>query len=488
LSDNALKRPLQYSLRQFSSTRTNDFQQSQTKSLPVHVTAVDKDFVTVAFEPTNGIWTLPTIKVPQSSVSPYVREPTQVGDKGYVVPSDYYLGGVTGEGGGDANFGPRGNLTPLSYQPVSRKTYESRDYNQLTLYGGPNGVKIIQNQQPTSSTPNPPTKGIASLIPKAIMMIDQLGNISHSALKGIQQISDNLLGSLPIPSSWKGIVHIAEGILHIASSTFPTSVTGGATGGITHLTDKGITHVADNALGGLSIPSSASGILHLAEQAITHTSLGGTITHGAIGGAINLVTSSMLHVGAPSAAYQFDATTPPTPSLPTTLNLIGSLISSLNISAGGNISASGIISAGGGIFSQGGYVGNSVGGSIPAGYIGEVISANNTTGVNLPNGTTNAVSSIVLTPGNWEIQGEIWFAGTLTIAMAAINITIAIPGVSSIATARTQVQPTTSPSIIPLRTCYVNVTANKTFYLVAFCNFSSGTVSATGNIWAIRSS
>jgi hypothetical protein len=82
-------------------------------------------------------------------MSQYGRDPTQVGDKGYGVPGNYYLGGVTGDAGGNTDFYPRGNLTTLSFQPVSHKQNPSRDYDQLTHMGGPNGwiVGPFQKQQ-----------------------------------------------------------------------------------------------------------------------------------------------------------------------------------------------------------------------------------------------------------------------------------------------------------------------------------------------------
>jgi hypothetical protein len=135
-------------MNQWSNKRTNTSQERQTKSIPCHVQKVDKDFITVAFETQNSIFTPPTVKIPQS-MSQYGRDPTQVKDKGYAVPSNYYLGGVTGDAGGSTNFYPRGNLTAISFQPVSHKQNPDRDYDQLTHMGGPNGwtVGSFQKQQ-----------------------------------------------------------------------------------------------------------------------------------------------------------------------------------------------------------------------------------------------------------------------------------------------------------------------------------------------------
>jgi hypothetical protein len=132
----------------WSAKRVNDFGERQPKSMPCHVVKVDKDFIYVQFETRNSIFTPPTVKIPQSW-SQYSREPTQVGDKGYAVPGDYYLGGVTGDAGGNTDFYPRDNLTTLSFNGVSHKQNPDRDYDQLTHMGGPNGwiVGPYQKQQ-----------------------------------------------------------------------------------------------------------------------------------------------------------------------------------------------------------------------------------------------------------------------------------------------------------------------------------------------------
>jgi hypothetical protein len=132
-------------MNQWSQKRTNTASERQTKSIPCHVQEVNKDFIVVAFEPQNGVFTPPTVKIPQS-MSPYGRDPTQKGDKGFASPSDYYLGGVTGDAGGNTSFYPRGNLTAMSFQPVSHKQNPDRDYDQLTHMGGPNGWIVGSHQ------------------------------------------------------------------------------------------------------------------------------------------------------------------------------------------------------------------------------------------------------------------------------------------------------------------------------------------------------
>jgi hypothetical protein len=179
MSDNALKIPLQTSLRSFSSARTNDFQQSQAQSIPMQVTKTDKDFVYASFQPSNGIFTMPVIKISQS-FSAYQREPTQIKEQGNAVPSNYYTGGVTGLGGGNADFQPRGNLTTLSYQPINRTVFPDRDYQQHHIAGGPNGVKIIQANPPTP----PPTTGQPN--PQRTLLNNKLTKLSTRARQAWQ--------------------------------------------------------------------------------------------------------------------------------------------------------------------------------------------------------------------------------------------------------------------------------------------------------------
>lgn len=158
------KFPFHYQMNSWVNKRINTRQERQAKSMPCHVVKVDKDFITVAFENQNGIFTPPTVKIPQSW-SQYSREPTQVGDKGYAVPGNYYLGGVTGDAGGNTDFYPRGNLTTLSFNGVSHTQNPSRDYDQLTHMGGPNGwiVGPFQSQQQQSQQQNGQSADSASI-------------------------------------------------------------------------------------------------------------------------------------------------------------------------------------------------------------------------------------------------------------------------------------------------------------------------------------
>lgn len=327
MGDNSARTPMAMGLSALASTHASDDQQIQTKAVPSHVVKRQKEFMTVAFD-LNSPYTMPTVKVPQTFG--YVREPTQIGDKGFVTIGDFILNGVSGDGGGTANLPSQGNLTALAFQPISQMAFEDRDYDQLTLFGGPNGVKIIQAPQPGTGMGGNTSGAPAVPIPKTSINIDSLGQKVVHAIAGIAHIAEDKNLSISIPTTIQGIIHMAQtGIVHMAGTNmqFPTSVNG-----IVHMAEQGISHIADNALGG-SLPPNTSGILHMAEQAITHTSLNGTITHAAMNGAMNFVIKNALTIGAPSPGSRSTDTTPPTPSQPTNVNILGSLSASVGISA-----------------------------------------------------------------------------------------------------------------------------------------------------------
>ena len=143
-----VKYAFQHRLGIWANKQTNNLQESQAKAIPCHVVKTDKDFLYIQFDAQNGVFTMPTVKMTQG-YSRFGREPTQVGDKGYAVPNDYYMGGMSAYSGGQADFYPRGNLSSLSFQPVANYQAPKRDYDQHHETGGPNGwiVRTMEPQQ-----------------------------------------------------------------------------------------------------------------------------------------------------------------------------------------------------------------------------------------------------------------------------------------------------------------------------------------------------
>lgn len=138
MADNYDKIWIQKSANQLAINRAQQAIQNLGRALPCRVVAVNGAIVTVAFEVNAAPLTLKNITIPKAE-SPWVRDPTQEGDKGWTVPADAYLSGVSGLGGGVANLTRPGNFSALVFVPVSNKNSPPIDPNAAQIQG-PNGV------------------------------------------------------------------------------------------------------------------------------------------------------------------------------------------------------------------------------------------------------------------------------------------------------------------------------------------------------------
>lgn len=160
MADNYDKLWVQKSANQLAINRAQQAIQNTGRALPCHVVAVDGAIVTVAFEVNAAPQSLPNITIPKAE-SPWIRMPTQIGDKGVTMPADAYLGGVSGLGGGVATLTQRANLTALVFVPVSNASSGPIDPNAAQVQG-PNGAivrtttgttsEIVTNQSGTTVT------------------------------------------------------------------------------------------------------------------------------------------------------------------------------------------------------------------------------------------------------------------------------------------------------------------------------------------------
>ncbi len=144
MTGNALKTPFADSLNRFTSQKTADKAQQLGQALPCSVAKVNGSIVTVNFLIMNipGFpqFTLPQVTCPVFGPE-WIRYPIQVGDLGFVVPADAYLGGVSGLGGGTADLSEPANLSALVFFPVGNQNWTPPiDPNALEFYGKP---KII---------------------------------------------------------------------------------------------------------------------------------------------------------------------------------------------------------------------------------------------------------------------------------------------------------------------------------------------------------
>ena len=148
MANNYSKLWLQKTSNKLAISRAKQAIENLGRALPCSVVAVNGSIVTVKFEMNAAPLTLPNITIPKAE-GPWIRSPTQVGDKGMTVPADVYLGGVSGLGGGVATFAPQGGLTALVFVPVSNSASPPVDQNAAQIQG-PNGA-IIQTTTGTTS-------------------------------------------------------------------------------------------------------------------------------------------------------------------------------------------------------------------------------------------------------------------------------------------------------------------------------------------------
>ena len=158
MADNALKTHLGIALDQTARQRANDAIQQNGKELPVHVTKIEGQIVTVAFD-VKSPYNLQEVSVPiDTSVMDWM--PVQVGDKGIVRSADVYLGGVSGLGGGTADLFRRSNLSMLVFHPISNKAW--------TPPGGAQDDRIVRNN----------SKGSGGVM---LVALDANGNVKTKA-------------------------------------------------------------------------------------------------------------------------------------------------------------------------------------------------------------------------------------------------------------------------------------------------------------------
>ena len=130
----------------------------------------------------------------------------------------------------------------------------------------------------------------------------------------------------------------------------------------------------------------------------------------------------------------------------------------------------------------------------PPGQVGEVLSGVNTTGVSMPSGAASNLIAIALTPGDWDIFGESWFAGTVA-AASVFNacltpISGTFPTAPAMNSSRGQITYTVSGGFsacqLALSPCRASLTVATTYYLAAGATYSTGACTVYGKIWARR--
>jgi hypothetical protein len=163
----AQKSPYARTLPLFAKGASLDQIARQGLCLPGHVVSVSGAIVTISFD-VNGL-TLGQVTMPLASPT-YIMLPIQAGDKGVAVPASFYLGGVSGIGGGTANDVQRGNMATLWWEPIGSTSFTTPDPNSVVIRG-PNGVIL---QDISGGT-------VATLTPTGLTITSASGTLTFTA-------------------------------------------------------------------------------------------------------------------------------------------------------------------------------------------------------------------------------------------------------------------------------------------------------------------
>lgn len=194
MPDNVQKTPVSDTLNEFARLKAADAIQQTGRSLPATVVSAKGSIVTVKFEITNSVFTLPNVTIPLFGPE-YIRYPIQPGDKGFVVAADAYLGGMSGLGGGTADLSQLANLAALVFFPIGNTSFFAVDPQAVVIYG-PNGVSIrdatdandvtVNKQVITLTSPNSITSTVGTskvtMTPTAITLSSSGHSIIINAL------------------------------------------------------------------------------------------------------------------------------------------------------------------------------------------------------------------------------------------------------------------------------------------------------------------
>lgn len=137
-----------------------------------------------------------------------------------------------------------------------------------------------------------------------------------------------------------------------------------------------------------------------------------------------------------------------------------------------------------------------------AGQVGEFVTATIASGaaVSLVTATAKNVTSIALTPGDWDIDGTIDYLPAATTSITQLNSSVSLttntlgtqPGGSGLATDPTATQsmpaqvPGANVNALTSPSTRLSVAANTTVYLVAQATFTVSTLTAYGTLRARR--
>lgn len=144
---------------------------------------------------------------------------------------------------------------------------------------------------------------------------------------------------------------------------------------------------------------------------------------------------------------------------------------------------------------RGQIVGTNTNDAAAAGNVGEIISSSVESGsaVSLVTATAKTITSIALTPGDWDLQGVVHYDfGATTNVAGVISSISGTTDTYDLTADRCNSDPRSStpsnlvPLSCPITRRRVSIAVNTTYYLVAWSNFGTSTCTAHGHISARR--
>ncbi len=132
------------------------------------------------------------------------------------------------------------------------------------------------------------------------------------------------------------------------------------------------------------------------------------------------------------------------------------------------------------------------GGDAAAGQIGEVLSIVRTSSLGLTNSTMVRLMMLTLTPGDWDVFGEVWTNASAGGLVTSYNISLgktdaAGPSVPDMTNSRAQLGAASSTiQVVSVGPARASVSVATPYYVNVLFNFSSGSVTAVGKLWARR--
>jgi hypothetical protein len=137
--------------------------------------------------------------------------------------------------------------------------------------------------------------------------------------------------------------------------------------------------------------------------------------------------------------------------------------------------------------STNGIIGTTTNNNASAGSVGEFITAANTTGTGMTSGVTTNITSISLTAGDWDVEGQVTYLPSIGASMligGSATTSSTLPGTNLYTSM--SVSLSAAVQSMPIAYQRYSLSATTTIFLVSQASFSSGSCTGFGSIYGRR--